>query len=159
MSDGELVEQRAMPETPWLLTAGRNVAQLIGYQGRRATAQNTPHRRRRLRQRTLLEPEFDPAVRMTTLEPNLLAVVEPGGEFQLIDVRIERQADRPEAGADRGAAIDFAVPGGRPIVSSASAAPRGSSRRGRSDSTIRWWTARCLRSICATGECFGRARR
>ena len=26
MSDGELIERRPLPETPWLLTSGRNVA-------------------------------------------------------------------------------------------------------------------------------------
>jgi hypothetical protein len=34
-----------------------------------------------------LEAAFDAGVRMTTLEPNFLAIIEPAGKFQLIDVR------------------------------------------------------------------------
>jgi outer membrane protein assembly factor BamB len=86
MSDGELVEKRSLPETPWLLTSGRNVAVLAETKG--------DGRSRKMLQiidavsgKALMEQEFDAGVRMTTLEPNLLAIVEPGGEFQLIDVR------------------------------------------------------------------------
>jgi outer membrane protein assembly factor BamB len=85
MSDGELVERRALPETPWLLTAGRNVAQLVD-------SKDSQRPRKALRivdavsDDKLFEADYDPAVRMTTLEPNYIAVVEPGGRFLLIDV-------------------------------------------------------------------------
>ena len=85
-TDGELVEKRALPDTPWLLTAGRNVA------GCSTETKGEGPSRKVLRivdavsGKELLEQEFDAGVRMTTLEPNMLAVVEPGGEFQLIDV-------------------------------------------------------------------------
>jgi hypothetical protein len=86
MSDGELLDKLAMPETPWLLTAGRNVAHLID------TKQDSkPVKLVRIVDaatgKTLVEQEFDLTVRMSTLEPNLLAIVEPSGDFQLIDVR------------------------------------------------------------------------
>ena len=86
MSDGGLAERRPLPETPWLLTAGRNIAQLVG-------TKDSQQPRKTLRivdavsGEKLFEADFDPAVRMTTLEPSYIAVVEPGGKFLLIDVR------------------------------------------------------------------------
>ena len=86
MSDGELVERKALPEIPWLLTAGRNVVQLLDMG-------SGPKARKSLRivdavsGQKVFEADYDPAVRMATLEPNAVAVVEPGGKFQLIDVR------------------------------------------------------------------------
>lgn len=86
MSDGELVDQHTMPETPWLLTAGRNIAQLIDKK-----ENEQQHKILRIIDastgKTRMEQEFDADVRMTTLEPNLLAIVQPSGKFQLIDVR------------------------------------------------------------------------
>jgi len=86
MSDGEFVQRRALPETPWLLTSGRNVAQLVD-------TKNGAQPRKSLRivdavsGNRLFEAAYDPNVRMVTLEPNYVAVVEPSGRFQWIDVR------------------------------------------------------------------------
>ncbi len=86
MSDGQLIKQRDLPETPWLLTAGRNVAQLLD-------TKNGEQPRKTLRivdavsGKTLFEADYDPGVRMATLEPNSIAVVEPSGDFHWIDVR------------------------------------------------------------------------
>ena len=49
MSDGQLVERRELPETPWLLTAGRNVAQLLDTKVDNHIAKDDSDRRRRFR--------------------------------------------------------------------------------------------------------------
>ncbi len=86
MSDGELVERRALPETPWLLTAGRNVAQLLD-----TRIDNQARKVIRIVDavtgETRFEADYDPAACTTTLEPDTVAIVEPSGEFQSINVR------------------------------------------------------------------------
>ncbi len=86
MSDGEMVERRTLPEIPWLLTAGRHVAQLLDT-GAGPQARKTLRIVDAVSGDKVFEAEYDPAVRMATLEPNAIAVVEPAGKFQLIDVR------------------------------------------------------------------------
>jgi hypothetical protein len=69
-----------------LLTAGRNVAQLLD-------TRNDHQPRKTLRVvdvvsgEKLFEADYDPSVRMTTLEPDAVAIVEPKGRFQLVNVR------------------------------------------------------------------------
>jgi hypothetical protein len=109
MSDGELIDRRKLPATPWLMTAGRNIAQLIESKG-----DDGPRKTLRIIDavsgRQIYSADYGPAVCMTTLEPNAVAVVErsksasgkrsatpnvspppaaapsPNGRFQLIDV-------------------------------------------------------------------------
>lgn len=100
MGDGELLEVRPLPKLPWLLTSGRNIALLQDASPGEAkagdTKEDTPSgdKVRKALQivdgvtgEKLFESEYDPTVRVTTLEPNLIAVVEPDGQFELIDVR------------------------------------------------------------------------
>lgn len=86
MSDGRLVERRELPETPWLITAGRNVAQLLD-----TRIDNQARKTIRIVDaatgESRFEAEYDSAVCMTTLEPDTVAVVEPSGKFQLLNVR------------------------------------------------------------------------
>ncbi len=86
MSDGQRVERRAMPATPWLLTANRNIAQLVDTQDE-GKQQKTLQVVDAVSGKRIFAADYDPAVRMTTLDPDLVAVVEPNGAFQLIDVQ------------------------------------------------------------------------
>jgi outer membrane protein assembly factor BamB len=92
-SDGELVQRRELPESPWLLTAGRHVAQLLDTQSG-GKARKTLRILDAVSGKKLFEADYDPGVRMSTLEPNYIAVVEPSGAFELIDVR---SMDKPIA--------------------------------------------------------------
>jgi outer membrane protein assembly factor BamB len=85
MVDGELVATRELPETPWILTAGRNIGQLI--------EEKVDGKSRKVLRvidgvtgDKLFETDFDASVRMTTIEPNSVVAVEADGTFQLIDV-------------------------------------------------------------------------
>lgn len=86
MSDGQLVERRELPKTPWLLTAGRNVAQLLDVK-----IDNQARKSIRIIDAVSgekrFEDNYDPAACTTTLEPDIVAVVEPSGKFQLLNVR------------------------------------------------------------------------
>jgi outer membrane protein assembly factor BamB len=86
MSDGQLVERRKLPDTPWLLTAGRNVAQLLN-----TRTDNQAKKTIRIIDATTgeirFEADYDPAACATTLEPDTVAVVEPSGNFQLLNVQ------------------------------------------------------------------------
>lgn len=89
MIDGELVATRELPQNEWLVTAGRNVAEL----GFRTTRQN---RVLTLRihdvwsQDVLHESDYSFASRATVVEPYSIAIYEPSGHFQLIDARTGR---------------------------------------------------------------------
>jgi hypothetical protein len=84
--DGQLVGKRDLPRSEWLLTAGRNVAQLGG-------RNEGDSRILQLRvtdiasQETLFEAEYPAASATTVVEPNAVAMLEPSGKFQLIDVQ------------------------------------------------------------------------
>ncbi|MGD9636379.1 MAG: PQQ-binding-like beta-propeller repeat protein, partial [Pirellulales bacterium] len=94
MSDGELVEERPLPETPWLLTSGRNIAQFLDPTDGQSS-QKTLRIVDGVTGKKLLESRYDPAARLTTLEPNLVAIIEPKGKFELIDIRsTKRLIDR-----------------------------------------------------------------
>jgi len=86
IGDGELLEERPLPQLPWLLTSGRNIAQLLD-----TKAGEQVHKTLRIVDgvtgEKLFESEYDASARLTTLEPNLLAIVEPDGQFDLIDLR------------------------------------------------------------------------
>ena len=83
--DGQLLGKRELPKLEWLLTAGRNIAQL-GF--------NTSHGNRVIMltvtdiwsQKTLYQAELPVTARVSVIEPNLIAVFDPSGKFTLIDV-------------------------------------------------------------------------
>jgi outer membrane protein assembly factor BamB/tetratricopeptide (TPR) repeat protein len=89
MLDGQRLEERELPDFPWMMVAGRNVAQREIRGGGR-------ERKMHLRvtdvqaENVLLNAEYDDQSQMTVVEPNSLAVYEPSGHFQLIDVRTGR---------------------------------------------------------------------
>jgi outer membrane protein assembly factor BamB len=84
--DGRLIGKRELPKYEWLLTAGRNVAE-IGFE------MNGENRALVIRvsdivgQETIYEHKFALASRITVVEPSGICVFEPTGKFQLIDVR------------------------------------------------------------------------
>jgi outer membrane protein assembly factor BamB len=84
--DGQLLGKRALHHSDWLLTAGRNVAQL-------GTHARGDSRVLQLRvtdvasQETLFEAEYPSASRTAVVEPHFVAMIEPSGKFQLVDVR------------------------------------------------------------------------
>jgi hypothetical protein len=86
MVDGRLVGKRDLPKHEWLMTSGRNVAE-VGFE---ATGNN---RALVIRvsdinsQELLFDEKFALASRVTVIEPGAIAVFEPTGRFMLIDVR------------------------------------------------------------------------
>ena len=85
VSDGKLLGKRPLPRFEWLLTAGRNIAQLANtvHLGVRSTTILVTDV---WTQKTLFRHDFSPAARFSVLEPDKLAVFEPSGDFQVIDV-------------------------------------------------------------------------
>ena len=86
MIDGERLGERSLPDFPWMLTAGRNVAQ-------RRIRGSGRDRKMYLcvtdveAERVLIESEYDDQAQMSVVEPYAVAVYEPSGRFQLVDVR------------------------------------------------------------------------
>jgi outer membrane protein assembly factor BamB len=80
--DGQLLEKRDRPKSEWLLTAGRNVAHLTG-RGNRLQLSVTDV----WTQKPLYQTDFPNATRYSVIEPNAVAVLEPTGQFRLIDVQ------------------------------------------------------------------------
>ncbi len=90
IADGRLEGKRDLPRAEWLLTAGRNLA-VLGVR---------PERERRdyllsvvdsWSQEKLLETEFPITSRVSIVGAHAIAVCEPSGKFQLIDVRTGRR--------------------------------------------------------------------
>lgn len=81
--DGALLDERPLPDFPWMLTAGRNVAQLDYHGGSRMTVRVVDV----WSETTLLEADYDPGSRFSVVEPQFLLVLEQSGKFQCIDVR------------------------------------------------------------------------
>jgi outer membrane protein assembly factor BamB/tetratricopeptide (TPR) repeat protein len=85
--DGTLLGERQLPDFPWMLTAGRNVAQIV------VDFQNGPKKTLRIVDvwsgETLFESDYHASARFAVVEPHLLVVVRPGREieFQCIDAR------------------------------------------------------------------------
>jgi hypothetical protein len=82
--DGELIDRRALPPAPWLTIVGRNVA--------RAHAREPRSNQRLpisvtdvLTGEELLNAQYSGDARLSVVEPNMVAVFEPSGKFQLID--------------------------------------------------------------------------
>ncbi|MCC7476239.1 MAG: PQQ-binding-like beta-propeller repeat protein [Pirellulales bacterium] len=84
-NDGRLLGKRELPPGEWLITAGRNLAQLqinnVG-SSRSATVRITDL----WAQATLFEEQLPTTARFSVIEPNLIAIVEATGVFRLIDV-------------------------------------------------------------------------
>ncbi|HMO87452.1 MAG TPA: hypothetical protein PKC18_21275, partial [Lacipirellulaceae bacterium] len=73
--DGELVGRRKLPPTPWLLTSGRNVCHVIENPASK-DAKKVLRIVDVVSGEELFVAKYNDTVRMTTLEPNLVAVVE-----------------------------------------------------------------------------------
>jgi outer membrane protein assembly factor BamB len=82
MADGQLVDRRDLPGKSWLITAGRNIAQLIetpGSQGRRKTIRVLDV----VSGAEKYVGEYNLGVRTATIEPSSIAVVEPPDRLRL----------------------------------------------------------------------------
>jgi outer membrane protein assembly factor BamB len=85
LCDGEMLGKRELPKLEWLLTSGRNIAQL-GF--------NSSHGNRVIMltvtdiwsQKTIYQTELPVTARVSVIEPNLVAAFDPSGKFTLLDV-------------------------------------------------------------------------
>jgi hypothetical protein len=86
LSDGEIVGQRDLPKFEWLMTVGRNLATL----GSRTERGNRALLLQIVdiwSQETLFEAEYPVVAQVSVVEPDCVAIYDPSGRFQLIDVR------------------------------------------------------------------------
>jgi hypothetical protein len=83
--DGQMLEKRDLAGADWLLTSGRNIAQLTSNRGRGKTGQLITVTDV-LARKKLCEVELPSVARISIVEPNSIAVFEPTGQFRLIDV-------------------------------------------------------------------------
>jgi hypothetical protein len=83
ISDGELVGKREFSKQEWLVTAGRNIAQL-GRGNRLVRITDV------WEGKSLFEAEFKNGTAICVVDPDALAVYEPSGKFQFIDVHSGR---------------------------------------------------------------------
>ncbi|HEX4416017.1 MAG TPA: PQQ-binding-like beta-propeller repeat protein, partial [Lacipirellulaceae bacterium] len=84
VKDGELVGKRDLPRGEWLVTAGRNVAQ-INYttnHGSRVIAVTITNI---WDQKQVYSADLPISTQVATVEPNAIAIFEPSGAFHLID--------------------------------------------------------------------------
>ncbi len=86
MLDGETIERRKMNEMSWLLTTGRNVATVQSRPAGGATKTNISVVDGATG-KLLVETTHPLGSLMTVVEPNLVAIYDPTGKFQVIDVR------------------------------------------------------------------------
>jgi hypothetical protein len=84
--DGQRVGHRELPQHEWLITAGRNVAEL-GFQINRAERVLSLRIRDIWSQKLLYEADYPIASRLAISEPDAIAIYEPSGKFQLLDAR------------------------------------------------------------------------
>ncbi len=84
-ADGQLMGQRELPKPEWLMTGGRNIAQL-GFNSGEASRMWVVTVTDIWSQETLYKAEYSPAVRVSAVEPNLIAILEPTGNFHVLDV-------------------------------------------------------------------------
>ncbi|MFO0788508.1 MAG: PQQ-binding-like beta-propeller repeat protein [Pirellulales bacterium] len=85
LSDGEMLGERPIPRPEWLLTTGRNVAQFTSNANRK-TGGGTVTVTDIWSQENVYQGEFPATARYSVIEPNWLAVFEPAGNFQLVDM-------------------------------------------------------------------------
>jgi outer membrane protein assembly factor BamB len=86
MIDGKLLDKRPLPRYEWLLAAGRNIAQM-GFHTERDNRAIHIKVTDIWSQETLFDSEFSINSKTSIVEPNAVAICEPSGRFQLIDVR------------------------------------------------------------------------
>lgn len=84
MSDGEVIGKRDLPKLEWLLTTGRNIAQL-GFTSNHGTRILQLKVTDIWTQKELYEAELPVTARVSVLEPNLIAIFDPTGKFNLLD--------------------------------------------------------------------------
>jgi hypothetical protein len=122
MVDGKLMGKRELPRFEWLVTAGRNVAE-VGFTGvgnhRELTVRVTDIDS----QQVLFSDRFAPASRVTVIEPNAVAVFEPGGGFKMIDVRSGDVVIDEQLRAVEDANGIYAMPSGERLFLFISSAP------------------------------------
>jgi outer membrane protein assembly factor BamB len=82
--DGQLLDKHDRPAPDWLLTSGRNVAHIHTVPGHADRTQLSVTDI--WSQKPLYEAELPGKSRYSVLEPNAVAVLEPAGQFRLIDV-------------------------------------------------------------------------
>ncbi len=86
VADGHLVGERALPQFEWLTTSGPSVAQL-GFRASRGGRTMLLRITDIWSQEALFDSELPIASRISVVEPDALAIYEPAGRFQLVDVR------------------------------------------------------------------------
>jgi hypothetical protein len=87
--DGALLGKRDLQRSEWLITVGRNLAtlEIRTEGGKRAKVVQVVDV---WSQKTLFEAEYPAAAEVSVVEPNAIAVCDPTGRIQLIDVRTGR---------------------------------------------------------------------
>ncbi len=86
MADGWIVGKRELPKQEWLMTIGRNVAE-VGFKMSRDSRLLTIRLSDIYSGKVLYEHEFPISSRVCVVEPDTIAIYEPTGHFQLIDAR------------------------------------------------------------------------
>ena len=88
MVDGRLVGKRELPKQEWLMTVGRNVAE-VGFKMNRESRLLSIRVSDLFSGEVLYEHEFPIASRVSVMEPDAIAIYEPTGKF-----RVDRRAHR-----------------------------------------------------------------
>ncbi|HEY3394108.1 MAG TPA: PQQ-binding-like beta-propeller repeat protein [Lacipirellulaceae bacterium] len=86
LSDGQLLGKRDLPKFEWLMTVGRNLATL-GSRTERGNRASLVQVVDIWSQETLFEADYPPAAQISVVEPDCVAICDPSGRFQLINVR------------------------------------------------------------------------
>jgi outer membrane protein assembly factor BamB len=113
--DGEIVGKRPLDSSEWLLTAGRNVAQL----GNNTTGGNRVVNIRitdAWSQKALYDSEYTLGARFSVVEPGALAILEPSGKFQLVDVRTGQLTIDEQLSAVSDLQSIYAMPSGDDLL-------------------------------------------
>ncbi len=97
LSDGQLLGKREFPKAEWLLTAGRNLAQ-IGFNSSGDIRVTSVTVTDIWSQKLVYQAEFPVTARFSVVEPNAFAVLEPSGAFHVVNVEsgqavIDRQLE------------------------------------------------------------------
>ncbi|HWL73944.1 MAG TPA: hypothetical protein VNQ74_08745, partial [Burkholderiaceae bacterium] len=86
MVDGKLVDKRELPQNEWLLATGRNVAE-VGPNANREKRATVIRVTDIFSGDVLFDREFSLSSRISVVEPDSIVVMEPSGQFLLIDAR------------------------------------------------------------------------